>query len=126
MTNLTKLAQIVMCTAGLIACPHTWAQSTPGAAPPRGSLLDMDGAKLYYEECGQGDPILFVHEFGGHHLSWEPQLRYFARRYRCVTYAARGWPPSDVPATVAAYSQARGAYDRAMGACLEGRGYTIK
>jgi hypothetical protein len=24
------------------------------------------------------------------------------------------------------YAQARGAYDRAMGACLEGRGYTIK
>ena len=29
-----------------------------------------DGVKLYYEEAGQGDPILFMHEFGGHHLSW--------------------------------------------------------
>ena len=42
-------------------------------------------------------PILFLHEFGGHHLSWEPQVRYFSRRYRCITYAARGWPPSDIP-----------------------------
>ena len=72
-----------------------------------------DGVKLYYEECGSGAPILFVHEFGGHHLSWEPQLRYFSRFYRCITYAARGWPPSDVPTPVAAYSQARAADDAA-------------
>jgi pimeloyl-ACP methyl ester carboxylesterase len=72
-----------------------------------------DGVRLYYEEAGSGDPILFVHEFGGHHLSWEPQLRHFSRRYRCITYAARGWPPSDIPDAVAAYSQARAADDAA-------------
>ncbi|HUZ62947.1 MAG TPA: alpha/beta hydrolase [Acetobacteraceae bacterium] len=72
-----------------------------------------DGVQLYYEEVGSGDPILFVHEFGGHYLSWEPQLRHFSRRYRCITYAARGWPPSDVPESVAAYSQARAADDAA-------------
>lgn len=72
-----------------------------------------DGIQLYYEEVGQGDPILFLHEFGGHYLSWEPQLRYFSRRYRCISYAARGWPPSDVPDTVASYSQARAADDAA-------------
>jgi pimeloyl-ACP methyl ester carboxylesterase len=72
-----------------------------------------DGVRLYYEEAGIGDPILFVHEFGGHHLSWEPQLRHFSRRYRCITYAARGWPPSDMPDAVTAYSQARAADDAA-------------
>lgn len=72
-----------------------------------------DGVRLYYEDCGNGDPILFMHEFGGHHLSWEPQLRHFSRRYRCISYAARGWPPSDVPDTVASYSQARAADDAA-------------
>jgi pimeloyl-ACP methyl ester carboxylesterase len=72
-----------------------------------------DGVQLYYEETGHGEPILFLHEFGGHYLSWEPQVRYFSRRYRCITYAARGWPPSDVPAAVTAYSQARAADDAA-------------
>ena len=72
-----------------------------------------DGVQLYYEETGQGDPILFLHEFGGHYLSWEPQVRYFSRRYRCFTYAARGWPPSDGPDDVAAYSQVRAADDAA-------------
>jgi pimeloyl-ACP methyl ester carboxylesterase len=72
-----------------------------------------DDVSLYYEEVGTGDPILFLHEFGGHYLSWEPQLRFFSRRYRCISYAARGWPPSDVPESPEAYSQARAADDAA-------------
>jgi len=79
-----------------------------------------DGIRLYCEESGRGDPILFLHEFGGHYLSWEPQMRHFSRRYRCIAYAARGWPPSDVPDSVDAYSQARAADDAA--AVLRGLG----
>jgi pimeloyl-ACP methyl ester carboxylesterase len=70
-----------------------------------------DDVRLYYEETGSGAPLIFLHEFGGHYRSWEPQVRYFSRRYRCITYAARGWPPSDVPNDVVMYSQARAADD---------------
>lgn len=70
-------------------------------------LTTDDGVKLYYEEAGAGLPIIFVHEFAGDHHSYEPQMRYFSRRYRCVAYNARGYPPSDVPEDVAKYSQAR-------------------
>ncbi len=70
-----------------------------------------DGVRLYYEAAGRGSAIVFVHEFGGNHWSWEPQMAFFPRRHLCVTYAARGFPPSDVPADVASYSQARAADD---------------
>ncbi|MDB5527137.1 MAG: alpha/beta hydrolase [Devosia sp.] len=70
-----------------------------------------DGITLYYEEAGQGEAIVFVHEFGGNYWSWEPQMGYFARRHRCITYAARGFAPSDIPASIDAYSQARAADD---------------
>jgi pimeloyl-ACP methyl ester carboxylesterase len=63
------------------------------------------GVGLYYEEAGEGTPILFVHEFAGDHRSWEPQVRSLSRRYRCIVYAARGFPPSDVPTDPTAYSQ---------------------
>ena len=66
-----------------------------------------DGVKLHYEETGSGTPIVFVHEFAGDARSWEPQLRHFARRYRCIAYNARGYPPSDVPENFDRYSQAR-------------------
>jgi pimeloyl-ACP methyl ester carboxylesterase len=71
------------------------------------TLNTDDGVKLYYEETGAGTPIVFVHEFAGDYRSWEPQVRNFARRYRCIAYNARGWTPSEVPQEVRAYSQAR-------------------
>jgi pimeloyl-ACP methyl ester carboxylesterase len=77
----------------------------------RAYVTTSDGVKLYTESTGTGDPIVFVHEFAGHHLSWETQVRYFSRRYRCITYQARGWPPSDVPASADSYSQQRAADD---------------
>ena len=71
------------------------------------TLTTDDGVRLHYEETGQGTPLVFVHEFGGDLRSWEPQLRYFARAYRCIRYNARGYPPSDVPEDWNRYSQER-------------------
>jgi len=64
---------------------------------PCHSAVADDGVKLYYEETGSGDPLVFVHEFAGDFRSWEPQVRHFSRYYRCLTYNARGYPPSHVP-----------------------------
>ncbi len=63
-----------------------------------------DNVKLYYEEAGSGTPIMFSHEFAGDHRNWEPQMRFFSRRHRCITYSARGYTPSDVPKDWKAYS----------------------
>lgn len=70
-----------------------------------------DGVRLFYEETGSGTPLVFVHEFGGDHRSWRPQVQHFARRYRCVTYNARGYPPSDVPTELDRYGQYRAVDD---------------
>lgn len=64
-----------------------------------------DGTRLYVETAGEeGTPILFIHEFGGNYDAWEPQMQRFARRHRCITYAARGYAPSDIPEDVEKYS----------------------
>jgi pimeloyl-ACP methyl ester carboxylesterase len=70
-----------------------------------------DGVRLHYEETGTGAPVIFVHEFAGDGRSWEAQLRHFGQRYRCIAFNARGYPPSDVPESPAAYSQVRAADD---------------
>ena len=73
--------------------------------------VTSDGVRLHVEETGTGAPVVFVHEFAGDLRSWEPQLRYFGQRFRAIAFNARGYPPSDVPAEVSAYSQERAADD---------------
>lgn len=73
--------------------------------------ITKDNIRLHYEEAGQGTPIVFVHEFAGDWRAWEPQMRHFSRRHRCLTYSARGYTPSDVPKDVSAYSQENAVQD---------------
>jgi pimeloyl-ACP methyl ester carboxylesterase len=68
-------------------------------------ITASDGTKIYCEEAGAGTPIVFVHEFAGDYRTWEPQMRYFSRTHRCITFSARGYPPSDVPEDPARYGQ---------------------
>ncbi len=65
--------------------------------------VEATGARLYFEECGYGYPIIFVHEFASDMRGWESQLRHFSRGYRCIAFNARGYPPSDTPENVASY-----------------------
>ena len=64
-----------------------------------------NGVKLYYEESGSGNPIIFVHEFGSDLREWEQQMRWFSREYRCIAYNARGYIPSDVPSDPEQYDR---------------------
>lgn len=68
-------------------------------------LAPINGVEIYYEDIGQGYPVVFAHEFAGDYRSWVPQVRFFARRYRTITYSARGYHPSTVPTDDAAYSE---------------------
>lgn len=70
-----------------------------------------DGVRLHVEEEGAGLPVLFIHEFAGDHRSWRPQVEHFRASYRCIVYAARGYPPSDVPDDLESYSQERAVAD---------------
>jgi pimeloyl-ACP methyl ester carboxylesterase len=57
-----------------------------------------DGLRLFYEVTGSGEQtVIWLHEFAADYRTWEAQVRYFSRDYRCVTVNARGYPPSDVP-----------------------------
>ena len=75
------------------------------------SIRTDDGVDLEYIEAGSGTPLLFVHEFAGDARSWEPQMRFFARRYRCIAFFARGYHPSSVPTSPKSYGQDRATDD---------------
>ncbi len=65
----------------------------------------INGVNLYYEVTGQGFPLVWSHEFAGDYRSWDPQVKFFSRRYQVITYSGRGYYPSDVPPDLEAYSQ---------------------
>lgn len=70
-----------------------------------------DGVTLYFEEAGAGEPILFVHEFGGDYRSWYRQLSALSQRARCVAYSSRGFYPSAIPTNRDQYGQAQATGD---------------
>lgn len=66
--------------------------------------FSSDGVEIYYQTAGEGYPLVMAHEFAGDMTSWEPQVHYFTRRYQVITYCHRGYPPSEVPDNLEAYS----------------------
>ncbi len=54
-------------------------------------FVNVNGARLYYEQHGAGPDLVFLHGAGGNHLSWWQQVPLFSRNFRCTVYDARGW-----------------------------------
>ena len=79
-----------------------------------------DGFALYYETLGSGPPIVLVHELGGSQASFHFQVAAWSPRFQCISYNARGYPPSDVPPSADSYSQDIAASD--IGAVLDAAG----
>jgi pimeloyl-ACP methyl ester carboxylesterase len=77
------------------------------------SVVASDGTVLHASSSGRGEPLIFVHEFSGDARSWDSQIGYFSRFFRCTVYCARGYPPSSVPTDASAYRQERAADDLA-------------
>jgi pimeloyl-ACP methyl ester carboxylesterase len=50
---------------------------------------------LHYEVMGSGPALLFAHGLGGNQMSWWQQVAHFAPSYTCITFAHRGFAPSD-------------------------------
>lgn len=54
---------------------------------PVARIRDID---VYYEVHGEGEPLMLVHGLGSSTEDWAPQVDYFARQYKVVTYDVRG------------------------------------
>ena len=59
--------------------------------------VSANGVRLYYEEKGMGEPIVFIHGLGSSTRDWWKQVDAFADRYRVITFDVRGHGQSEKP-----------------------------
>ena len=62
-------------------------------------FAEVNGAKLYYETAGEGDPVIMIHGWGGDLSDWEYLFTPLAEQYQVVRYDLRGFGQSDRPTT---------------------------
>jgi pimeloyl-ACP methyl ester carboxylesterase len=60
-------------------------------------LAPVNGIDIYYEEHGEGDPILCIHGTSSSALVWEDAARVLASHGRCIVYDRRGSFRSERP-----------------------------
>jgi pimeloyl-ACP methyl ester carboxylesterase len=63
----------------------------------RTGFAETNGAKLYYEVAGAGEPVVFVHGFTLDTRMWDDQFEAFAERYQVMRYDVRGFGKSSIP-----------------------------
>lgn len=68
-----------------------------------------DGAKIYYEVHGAGEPVLLIMGLGSNAYGWARTLPWLSQHYRAIAFDNRGTGRSDVPE--GAYSIAQMAAD---------------
>ena len=55
---------------------------------------------LYYQDCGEGPPVVLIHGWPLSHRMWEYQINALTEAgYRCIAYDRRGFGESDKPWT---------------------------
>lgn len=78
---------ILLCWAVLLSITTVAAQE-PIAS--NGKFVNVDGARIYYEEYGQGEPLILLHGFGRTLADWKPFISEFSKNYHVIAWDMRG------------------------------------
>ena len=82
--KLASLSVIILAFVSFLNCP---APEKPLVS--KSGFIEVGEAKLFYEEMGEGEPVIMIHGgFLNHHM-WDDQFETFARHYRVIRYDAR-------------------------------------
>lgn len=60
-------------------------------------LADINGAQLYYEVKGTGQPLLLLHAGIADNRMWDAQIEAFSKIYQVIRFDLRGFGKSNMP-----------------------------
>jgi len=59
--------------------------------------VESIGGRIWYDQVGEGPPLVFLHGFSLDRRMWAAQVSHFSRRWRCLVVDRRGHGLSDPP-----------------------------
>jgi len=106
-----RFAALLLAAAAVLLAAACGSGGTPAPATPQASVVtvaegltpaqsgfaDANGARLYYEVYGEGEPLLLIMGLGANHLAWTAQVPVYAREFRVIVFDNRGTGQSDFP-----------------------------
>jgi pimeloyl-ACP methyl ester carboxylesterase len=110
MKNPIKLLLLLLiysiCAIGSAQVQMNFKFDTPyGKNTAVGKFAEINGAKIYYEEYGKGEPLLLIHGNGGSIESMGNQIDYFKSKYRVIVADNRGQGKSELKTDSLTYVQ---------------------
>jgi len=101
--------RLLLSLAGLCLTLTAAGQPLPQSAPTAsqaapGAFVDVEGGKLYYEECGTGpEAVILIHDGIVHSAVWDDVWPTFCKRGRTIRYDRRGY--GRTPASTTWYTE---------------------
>jgi len=94
---LFMLLACSICKIGSAQVEMNYKFDTPyGKNTAVGKFAEINGAKIYYEEYGKGEPLLLIHGNGGSIETMGNQINYFKSKYRVIVADNRGQGKSEL------------------------------
>jgi len=76
-----------------IACFTTYGQVKVN---PNGKFFNYNGTKIYYEDTGNGEPLLLLHSFFGTADHWKPYIETYSKQFRTIAVDMMDHGRSDI------------------------------
>ena len=77
----------------LIACFTTYGQVNVNS---NGKFFNYNGTKIYYEDTGNGEPLLLLHNFINTADCWKPYVEVYSKQFRTIAVDMMGHGRSDI------------------------------